>query len=81
VLQLALVVALLERDAGGAQPGETFVVLAERVLEFGQLLPLLLDLLLAPGRFLAQRLDLALPCEMPLSAGSGAWKLTPKRLN
>src|SRR5262249_3307212 len=63
VLELALVVALLERRAGGAQLREPLVVLAQRMLQPRQPLPLFLDLLLAPPRLLAQGLDLALPRE------------------
>src|SRR5262249_35578884 len=65
MLQLALVVALLERDARGAQLRQPLVVLAERMLELGKLLALLVDLLSARSRVLLQPLDFALAGEYP----------------
>src|SRR5262249_17483157 len=63
MLQLALVMALLERSARSTQLGEPLVVLAQRMLEMGQLLPLLLDRLLASAGLAPEGLDFALAGE------------------
>src|SRR5690242_15968519 len=63
MLELALVMALLERSARGAQLGEPFLVLDERAFELGELLALLLDLLRARARLAREALDLALSRE------------------
>src|SRR5256885_7240468 len=71
VLELALVMALLERGAGRPQLDEPFIVLGERALELGQLLALLLDLLLAIARLMLQALDFPLSSETAGVAGVG----------
>src|SRR5216117_671969 len=68
VLELALVMALLERGAGRPQLDEPFIVFGERALELGQLLALLLDLFFAIARLALQALDFPLPSE---NAGVG----------